>query len=127
VLDVWVVVAGNADGDTTRLHRLRYFAHQDDREHAVLDVRALYLDVFRQVEYAPERPHRDPLVQELAITPVGLAPFNRELVGLNSKGDVVGGEAGQRHRDPVLVLAGALDVVQRVAVAVVGGVIHPVQ
>src|SRR4051794_34121972 len=59
---VLVVVTGNVDGDTTWLHRLRQFPNQDDPEHAVLERHVLYLDVFRQVEHAAERPHRDSLM-----------------------------------------------------------------
>jgi hypothetical protein len=55
------------DGNPPRLHGLRDFADQFDLQQAVVEGRALDLDVVRQAELALEGPRRNALVQEFAL------------------------------------------------------------
>src|SRR5262249_14255597 len=70
-----------------------------------------------ELEYALERARRDALIENLALL-VGLcllltADGERALLGLDL--DIGLGETGDRHRDAIFVIAGAFDVVGRVA------------
>src|ERR1700721_3043188 len=79
LLDLMDVVAARCtvDGDPPRLHGLGDFADQIDLEQAVVEARALHLDVVRQVELPLEVPSRDAPGAELAPGVFGFAPLAR--------------------------------------------------
>src|SRR5262245_50863583 len=83
----------------------------------VLERRALHMDEVGELEYALERARRDALVKHIALRLclrlLVTADCERALLGLDL--DIGFGEASDRDRDAILVIAGALDVVVRVA------------
>ena len=93
LFDLLVVVAG-ADGDPTRLHRLRHLPDQVDLQKTGIKGGPLNLDVVSQVENPPEGSRRDALVKILMFGFVGLPPFDGEDVLFGRDGDLVGREAG---------------------------------
>ena len=103
------------DGDPPRLHGLGNFPDQFDLEQAVVEGRALDLDVVRQVELALEVPGRDAPVEELALGLLGLAAFDRDDVLLGRDRDFVRRETRDRQRDLVTVFGQPFDVVGRIA------------
>src|SRR5205807_3813494 len=77
----------------------------------------LHLDKVRELEYALEGARRDALVEDLTLD-FGLrlllaADFERAFLGLD--GNVGLGETSNRYRDAILIVAGAFDIVGRVA------------
>src|SRR4051794_29528244 len=114
-LDLRLVAVG--DLDPARLHRLRHFAHQVDRQYAVGQVGADDLDVVRQAEMPPERTAGDALVEIFAIAGrLGLLAGHDQLVWLGRDRQLVRRKARDGERDPVGVFSGLLDVVGRVVV-----------
>src|SRR5207249_3803478 len=84
----------------------------------VLESRALDLDVVGKLEDALERAGRDALIEHLAavlLVPRLFLAFDRQRVFLRFDRKLVLAEARHRHRDTIGVLAGALDVVGRIA------------
>ena len=77
-LDLMDVVGGRraVDCDPPLLHGLGDFPDQLDLEQAVVEGRALHLDVVGQAELPLEVPGRDTPVQELALGFFGLAAFD---------------------------------------------------
>src|SRR5262245_12177688 len=83
----------------------------------VRELRAGDLDVVGKLEAALERAGRDALIEHLTLLLVTLfllLAADRERVFLRFDGQVVLGEARNRNRDAIGVLAGPLDVVGRV-------------
>ena len=106
-----------ADRDLARLLGLGDFAHEIDVQQSVLEARALDLDMVGELEDALERARRDALVEHLAVLLfLGLlGALDRQRVLFRLDRQVVLAEAGDRDGDAVLVLAGPLDVVGRIA------------
>jgi hypothetical protein len=77
-LDLMDVVGGRraVDCDPPLLHGLGDFPDQLDLEQAVVEGRALHLDVVGQAELPLEVPGRDAPVQALALGFFGLAAFD---------------------------------------------------
>ena len=107
------------DGDAPRLHGLGDFPDQLDLEQAVVEGRALHLDVVRQVELPLEMPGGDSAIEELALGLFGLAAFDGDDVLLGGDRDFFGRETGDRQRDLVTVFGQPFDVVG--GIAFVGG------
>src|ERR1700722_8746428 len=61
------------DGDPPRLHGFGDFSDQFDLEQAVVEARALHLDIVGKVELPPEMPGGDSSVEELAFGLFGFA------------------------------------------------------
>jgi hypothetical protein len=72
---------------------------------------ALHLNVVRQIEHAPEGTLRDAAVEVLVAFFLSLTALDCQHALLGRDGDVFGSEASNGKRDPVVVLADALDVV----------------
>src|SRR6266481_1017939 len=107
-----------ADWDLAGLLRLGNLTHEIDVQESVLERRALDLDVVGKLEDALERAGRDALIEHLAAVLLVLRlflAFDRQRVFLRFDRKLVLAEAGHRHRDTIGVLAGALDVVGRIA------------
>src|ERR1043165_330157 len=105
-----------ADRDLARLLGLGELAHEVDVQEAVRELRAGHLDVVSELEAALERAGRDALVEHLALL-LGLflllaADRERVLLGLDRQ--FVLGEARDRNRNAVGVIAGTLDVIGRI-------------
>src|ERR1051326_4388350 len=106
-----------ADRNLARLQRLGDLAHEIDVKQAVLEARALDLDVVGELEAALERPRGNALVEHFAGL-LGLRLLlaaDRQGVFLGLDREVGLGEPGDRKRDAIGVLAGPLDVVGRIA------------
>ena len=105
-----------ADRDASGLHRLRHVAHQVDVQQPVFEARPDRPHVVGETEGALERACGDPAVQEVPLLLVLLVLTARhgERVLARLDGQTGLGEPRHRQRDPVLVLAGLLDVVGRV-------------
>src|SRR5262249_9721088 len=107
-----------ADRDLAGLLRLGNLTHEIDVQESILEGRALDLDVVGKLEDALERAGRDALIEHLAavllVRRLFLA-FDRQRVFLRFDRKLVLAEAGHRHRDTIGVLAGALDIVGRIA------------
>src|ERR1051326_5438591 len=106
-----------ADRNLARLQRLGDLADEIDVKQAILEARALDLDVVGELEAALERPRGNALVEHFA----GLLGL-RLLLAADRQGVFLGldreiglGEPGDRKRDAIGVLAGPLDVVGRIA------------
>src|SRR6516165_7213548 len=107
-----------ADWDLAGLLRLGNLTHEIDVQETVLKGRALDVDVVGKLEDALERAGRDALIEHLAAVLLVLRlflAFDRQRVFLRLDRKLVLAEAGHRHRDTIGVLAGALDVVGRIA------------
>src|SRR6202035_3348231 len=78
------------DGDAPRLHGLGDFPDQLDLEQAVVEGRALHLDVVREVELPLEMPGRDASIKELALGLFGLAALDGDDVLLRGDRDFFG-------------------------------------
>jgi hypothetical protein len=116
-LDPPGLAVGGLDLDGARLHRLGHLAGEVDMEQPVLDARGDHLDVVGEAEPTLEGALGDTAMQvrpllrvALLIDPAG----DHQVVLLGADLEVALTEAGHRHRDAVLVLAGLLDVVGRV-------------
>src|SRR6185437_5149944 len=97
-----------ADLDLLRLHRLGDFALELDRQHPVLHVRALDLDMVGKSEAPLERAVGDSAIDEVAVlllTLFGLAARDDQLVLLAGNVDLVAGEAGDGELDAIIVVA----------------------
>ena len=87
-------------------------------QQSVLQRSALHLDVVGKLEDALEGARRDALIEHLAALLVGLGlllAFDRQRIFLGLDGKLVLAEARHRNRDAVGILAGALNVVGRIA------------
>src|SRR4051812_33850574 len=106
-----------ADGDLARLLRLGNLAHEVDVQETVLQRRALHLDVVGKLELALESAPRDALVEHLAgiVLLDLLLALNSQRVFLGLDQQLALAEACDGYGDAIVVLAGALDVVGRVA------------
>src|SRR5690348_103637 len=89
-------------------------------EQAVLKRSASDLDMLGQLEHALEGSRRDALIEHLAfgLVGLGLLALDRQRVLLRLDRNLGLGEAGDRDRNAIGVLAGSLDVVGRVGRAV---------
>src|SRR6185312_9439903 len=97
-----------ADLDLLRLHRLGDLALELDRQHPVLHVRALDLDMVGKREAALERAVGDPAIDEVAVlllTLLGLAARDDQLVLLAGDVDLVRREPGDGELDAIIVVA----------------------
>src|SRR5262245_48543957 len=97
-------------------------------QQAVLQRSALDLNEVRELEYALERARRDALVENLALG-FGLRLLlatDGECALLGLDVDIGLGETSDRYRDAILIIAGAFDIVGRVARCTVmsGGLIE---
>src|SRR5205823_10238524 len=116
-----------ADRDLARLLRLGNLTHEIDVQESVLEARALDLDVVGELEDALERARRNALIEHLVAVLLVLRvllAFDGQRVFLRFDRELVLAEAGHRHRDPIGVLAGPLDVVGRIARSGLGAVKH---
>src|SRR5262245_55773961 len=107
-----------ADRNLARLRRLGNLALEVDVQEAVLQARALDLDMVGELEAPLERAGRDALVEHVAVLAVLLGLLvaaDRERVLLHLDRQIVLGEAGDRNGHAIGVIVGALDVVGRVA------------
>src|SRR5262249_49625191 len=107
-----------ADRDLAGLLRLGNLSHEIDVQESLLESRALDLDVVGELEDALESARRDGLAEHLAPVLLVLClflAFDRQRVFLCFDRKLVLAEAGHRHRDAIGVLAGALDIVGRIA------------
>ena len=85
-------------------------------EQTVLQVGTLDLDMVGQLEAALEGARRDAAMQELSVLVGGLfLALHRQCLFLDLDVDLELAEAGDRHGDPVLVVAEALDVIGRIS------------
>jgi hypothetical protein len=100
------------NGDAPWLHGLGDFPQQFDLQQAVVEGRALYLDVIRQTELALEHPCRNTPVEELVFGLLRLVAFDCDDVLFRRDGDLVGREPRDRQRDLVPVVGQPLDVVR---------------
>src|ERR1700755_2678791 len=82
------------DGDLPRLHGFGGFADQLNLEQAVVEGRALHLDIVRQAELPFEVPGRDPPVKELALGLFSLAALDGDDVLFGGNGNFVRRETG---------------------------------
>src|SRR5215216_996925 len=117
-------LTGARDRDRPGLHRLWDLAHEFDVQKPVLQARALDLDMVSELEATFEVPRGDALVEHvsalLLVVSLLAADPQRVLLHLDRKISV--GEAGDGDRDVIGVLAGALDIVRRIARC---GAFHP--
>src|SRR5437667_1642145 len=121
------LVLAIADRDLARLLGLGNLAHEIDVQESVLEGRALDLDVVGKLEHALEGAGGDALVEHVAAVLVGLRlflAFDRQRVFLRLDRKLVLAEAGYRDGDAVRILAGALDVIGRVARSALEAVEH---
>ena len=105
------------DRDRLRLQRLGHFAHQVDRQQAIVEACILDPDEIGQLEPALEAAGGDAEVQigRLVAVLVLLAPDGQQVL-LGDDLDLVAAEAGDRDRDAIVILGGALEVEGRVIV-----------
>src|SRR5713101_6138955 len=107
-----------ADRDLARLLRLGDLAHEIDVQKSVLEGRTLDLDVIGKLEDALECTRSDALIEHLTVVLLVLRlflAFDRQRVFLRFDRKLVLAKARHRHRDTIGVLAGALDIVGRIA------------
>src|SRR5262249_2929211 len=109
---------GVADWNLARLLGLGNLPDEVDMQQAVLERGALHLDKVRELEYALECARCDALVENLPLLGFALcllltADGERALLGLDA--DIGLGKASDRYRDAILIVAGAFDIVGRVA------------
>ncbi len=107
-----------ADRDLAGLLGLGDLTHEIDVQETVLEGSALHLDVVGKLEDALERPRRDALIEHLTALLFVLhllLALDRQRVFLRLDRKVVLAEAGYGHGDAVGGVAGALDVIGRVA------------
>src|SRR5262249_39706143 len=107
-----------ADRDLARPLGFRNLAHEIDVQETVLEAGALDVDVVGKLEDALEGASRDALVEHppaRLLVLLLLLALDRQRVLLDLDREVILAEAGHRYRDAVGVLAGALDVVGRIA------------
>src|SRR5438270_6359614 len=116
---------GGTDLDLARLHGFGNLAHQFDHQQAVLETRALDLDMVGECELPFERSCRDTAIQEVPPFPFSLAALEREHVLLGRQRDFIRAEAGQRHRNPEAVLVHAFDIVE--GIVIFGGLLNFVE
>ena len=102
-LDLMNIVCGGSafDGDLSRLHGLRDLPDQLNPEQAVVEGRALHLNIVRQVELPPEMSGRNTPVEELALGLFGLAAFDGDDVLLGRNRNFVGRKPRDCQRDQV--------------------------
>src|SRR5688572_13573927 len=107
-----------ADWDLSRLLRLGNLAHEINVQESVLESGTLHLDVIGKLKHALECTCRDALIEHLAaglLVLRRLVALDRQRIFLRFDREVTLAEAGDGDRDAVGVLAGAFDVVRRVA------------
>src|ERR1044072_2184320 len=112
------LTVGLADRNLARLLGFRDLADEIDMQEAVHQRGAGDLDVVGELEAALESARRDALIEHLAWLLVGrrlLVAADRQGVFLRLDRELVIREARDRDRNAVGVIAGALDVVGRVA------------
>src|ERR1043165_3359188 len=106
-----------ADRNLARLFRLGKLAHELHVQETVFELCAGDLDVIRKLEAALEGTGRDALIEHLTLGLVALLLLlaaDRERVFLGFDRQIALGEARNRDRDAIGVIAGPLDVVGRV-------------
>src|SRR6185503_1898896 len=111
-----------ADRYAAGLLLLGHDALEVDMEQPILELRALDLDVLRELETPFEGATGDPLMEIARLGAVRLAialALDGEHAFLDLDGEVLLGEARDRERNPVVVLAGPLDVVRGIGHAVI--------
>ena len=89
-------------------------------EQPVAKLGALHLDEVGQLEAALEGPRGDAAVKNLAAVLFGvlvLLALDRQHVAVRLDRDVLVGKARYGHRDAIGIVAGALDIVGRIALA----------
>ena len=94
-------------------------------QQAVIEARARDPDVIGQVETSLERTGRYAAIQELGLFGVlflGFFAGYDKLVGFRSDVELGFAEPGHRHRNAIVVLAGAQNVVRRVTSALLDAV-----
>jgi hypothetical protein len=100
-------------------------------EQAVLERGVLHLHEVGELEHALEGTRRDAAIQHLGfVLAVLIGDFlalDRQRVFLGDDGEFVLGEAGDGDGDAVVVLAGALDVIGRIARRIAIGLIEQVE
>src|SRR5262245_2547014 len=87
-------------------------------QQAVLQLGALHLDKVRELEYALDRARRDALVEILTLRGFALCLLlaaDGERAFLGRDVDIGLGKASDGYRDAILIIAGAFDIVGRVA------------
>src|ERR1700730_3846010 len=107
-----------ADRDHARLLRLGDLTHQIDVQEPVVERGAFDLDVIRELERALEGTRRDALIKDFAarLLVAGLfLALDRQRVFLRFDRKVVFAKARNGNRDPIGVLASALDIIGRIA------------
>src|SRR5690348_9726758 len=107
-----------ADRDLTGLLRFGNLAHEIDVQETVLESGALDLNMVGELEGALESASRDALVEHLVLGLLILLLFlalDGQGVFLRLEREFFLAEAGHRDRDAIVVLAGTLDVVRRIA------------
>src|SRR5580698_7491524 len=113
------------DRDGTGLLGLRDFADQVDVKQAVLEAGILYQHEIGKLERALEGARRDAAIQHLGLVLAvfigGLLALDGQRILFRDDRELVLREAGDSDADAVGVVAGALDVVGRVAGAAVSG------
>src|SRR5262249_40373032 len=106
-----------ADRDLPRLLVLRNLAHEIDVQETVLEAGAANLDMVGELEATLEGAGSDALIEHVAIFLLlrgFLFTADRQRVLLHLDVEFLLGEAGDRNRNAVRVLPGALDVVGRI-------------
>ena len=107
-----------ADRDLARLLGLGDFAYEVDVQEAVLERGALHFDMLGELERALEGAGRDALIEHVTFVLFGLGlllALDRQHVFLRYDRNFGFGKAGDRNRDAIGILAGAFDVVGRIA------------
>src|ERR1700739_4703132 len=113
-----------ADRNAAGLLGLGNLANEIDMEQAVLERGVLHLHEVGELEGALEGARRDAAIEHLGFVLAVLVgdffALDRERVFLGDNRKLALGKAGDRNTDAVGVIAGALDVVGRIAGAAVG-------
>jgi hypothetical protein len=114
-------LSAGADVDLARFHRLGDLAHQLDGEQAILQIGALDAHEVGQLGAAFERAGGNPRMELIAFlgAVLRLAARDHQQVLLLGDVDLVTFEAGYGKRDPVAVIADALEIERRVIVRLV--------
>src|SRR5438477_7045746 len=108
--------AGTSDLDLAR-SALRLRPHQVDVEQAVVEPGVLHLDAFGQHESALELACGNAAMQVNALALVLLLATHDELVVLQKDVEIIERESRHRQRQAQRLLAGLLDIVRRIAIA----------
>ncbi|EGE61222.1 hypothetical protein RHECNPAF_12210036 [Rhizobium etli CNPAF512] len=102
-----------SNGDLARLHGLRHFTLQRDRENTIHQRGILDPDVIRELEAALKCAPGDAAMQVLAVFRFVLLPFHQKDVPLLRYFEVGLGETGNRHLNAIVIFARLDDVIGR--------------